>query len=56
MRYAEVSVNSPISLERTFSYAIPPGLNISVGQAVWVPFGAKTLQGIVIELTDVPGG
>jgi primosomal protein N' (replication factor Y) len=54
MRYAEVSVNSPIALERTFSYGIPPGLNISIGQAVWVPFGAKTLQGIVIELTDIP--
>jgi primosomal protein N' (replication factor Y) (superfamily II helicase) len=54
MRYAEVSVNSPIALERTFSYAIPPGSNISVGQAVWVPFGAKTLQGIVIELTAAP--
>jgi len=54
MRYAEVSVNSPAAQRRTFSYTIPNGLNISVGQAVWVPFGEKVLQGIVTELTDYP--
>jgi primosomal protein N' (replication factor Y) len=54
MRYAEVSVNSPAAQRRTFSYAIPPGLNISVGQAVWVPFGARLLQGVVLELSSCP--
>jgi len=54
MGYAEVSVNSPIAQRRTFSYAIPSGLSINVGQAVWVPFGDKLLQGIVLELTDCP--
>ncbi len=54
MGYAEVSVNSPIAQRRTFSYAIPSGLSIDVGQAVWVPFGAKLLQGIVLELSDYP--
>jgi len=54
MRYAEVCVNSPIAQRRTFSYSIPPGLNIEVGQAVWVPFGEKLLQGIVLELSDYP--
>ncbi|MBA7646533.1 primosomal protein N' [subsurface metagenome] len=54
MGYAEVSVNSPVAQRRTFSYAIPSGLNISVGQAVWVPFGDKLLQGIVLELSDYP--
>ena len=54
MRYAEVSVNSPAAQRRTFSYTVPPGLNIAVGQAVWVPFGEKVLQGMVIELTDYP--
>jgi primosomal protein N' (replication factor Y) len=54
MRYAEVSVNSPVAQRRTFSYAIPPGLNVAVGQAVWVPFGDKVLQGIVLELTPYP--
>ena len=54
MGYAEVSVNSPVAQRRTFSYAIPPGLSIDVGQAVWVPFGDKLLQGIVLELSDHP--
>ncbi|MFC1970965.1 primosomal protein N' [Chloroflexota bacterium] len=54
MRYAEVSVNSPIAQRRTFSYTIPSGLNINPGQAVWIPFGNKILQGIVIELSPYP--
>ena len=54
MRYAEVSVNSPIAQRRTFSYNIPPSLTVNVGQAVWVPFGEKLLQGIVLELSDYP--
>ena len=54
MRYAEVSVNSPIAQRQTFSYSIPSGLSIEVGQAVWVPFGNKLLQGIVLELRDYP--
>ena len=54
MGYAEVSVNSPIAQRRTFSYAIPSGLSIDVGQAVWVPFGDKLLQGIVLELSCYP--
>jgi len=54
MRYAEVSVNSPVAQRGTFSYSIPSGLNVAVGQAVWVPFGDKLLQGIVLELTDYP--
>jgi len=54
MRYAEVSVNSPVAQRRTFSYALPPGLTVDVGQAVWVPFGERTLQGIVLELNPYP--
>ncbi|MBM2825295.1 MAG: Primosomal protein, partial [Dehalococcoidales bacterium] len=54
MRYAEVCVNSPLGLRQTFSYSVPPGLNSEVGQAVWVPFGQKLLQGIVVELTAQP--
>ena len=54
MRYAEVSVNSPIARRRSFSYAIPPGLDVRAGQAVWVPFGDKVLQGIVLELSPLP--
>ena len=54
MEYAEVSVNSPVARRQAFSYAIPSDLIIEVGQAVWVPFGDKQLQGIVLELTDNP--
>ncbi len=54
MRYAEVSVNSPAARRRTFSYAIPPPMDVREGQAVLVPFGEKELQGIVMELTSVP--
>jgi len=54
VEYAEVSVNSPVAQRRTFSYTIPSGLTINVGQAVWVPFGDKLLQGIVLELSHYP--
>ncbi|MDH5364917.1 MAG: DEAD/DEAH box helicase, partial [Dehalococcoidia bacterium] len=53
MRYAEVAVNSPGS-HPTFCYTIPPQLDIDVGQAVWVPFGSRVIQGIVVELSDQP--
>jgi primosomal protein N' (replication factor Y) len=53
MNYAEVAVNSPGS-RSTFCYVIPLGLNISAGQAVWVPFGSRVIQGIVIRLSDEP--
>jgi len=54
MNYAEVAVNSPIAQRRSFCYSIPPELTIDVGQAVWVPFGSKTLQGVVVKLSDYP--
>ncbi len=54
MPFAEVSVNSPAARRQAFSYAIPGGLSIDIGQAVWVPFGDKLLQGIVLELTQYP--
>jgi primosomal protein N' (replication factor Y) len=54
MRYAEVSVNSPVAQRRTFSYSIPTGLDVSIGQAVLVPFGEKVLQGVVLEINPLP--
>ncbi len=53
MKYAEVAVNFPGS-RSTFCYAIPPQLDIDVGQAVWVPFGSRIAQGIVVALSDQP--
>jgi len=52
MNYAEVAVNSPGAQRRTFCYAVPP--DIKVGHAVWVPFGPRLLQGVVLELTEYP--
>jgi primosomal protein N' (replication factor Y) len=54
MEYAEVSVNSPAARRLAFSYAVPPDIGIEVGQAVWVPFGDKQLQGVVLALSDTP--
>jgi len=54
MKYAEVAVNSPIAQRRSFCYSIPPELEIDIGQAIWVPFGSKILQGIVVKVSDYP--
>src|SRR4030042_3406949 len=53
MNHGGVAVNPPGS-RSTFFYAIPPGLNINVGQAVWAPFGSRIVQGIVLQLSDEP--
>lgn len=50
--YAEVAVNSPACGHSTFSYSIPAGVSVRAGHAVWVPFGPRTLQGIVIGLAS----
>lgn len=54
MKYAEVAVNSPVARQRSFCYSIPANLAVSIGHAVWVPFGTKVLQGIVIGINDIP--
>ncbi len=54
MKYAEVAVDFPLAQPRTFSYAIPPNFSLSVGHAVWVPFGPRLVQGIVFSLNDQP--
>jgi primosomal protein N' (replication factor Y) len=55
MNYAEVAVNSPrFHRGQTFCYAIPLELSISVGQAVWVPFGSRVIQGIVLQVSGEP--
>ena len=54
MRYAEVCVNSPAGRSKTFSYEAPDELEETPGQAEWVPFGDKVIQGIVIELAVAP--
>lgn len=51
-RYAEVAVDAPVDHSRTFSYSIPERFHPEPGQLVWVPFGRRILQGIVVELTE----
>ena len=50
-RYAEVVVNAVIGRgASTFHYSVPPGLPVSVGHLVVVPFGHRQLQGVVVGL------
>jgi primosomal protein N' (replication factor Y) len=54
MKFAEVAVDAPTGPDRTFSYSIPDDLEIQPGQSVKVPFGPRTLQGIVFETVPAP--
>ena len=54
MRYAEVAVDAPIAHSRTFSYSVPPQFTVEPGQLVWVPFGRRVAQGLVMELAVSP--
>jgi primosomal protein N' (replication factor Y) len=51
---AEISPAPYEWVERSFTYNVPDEMqaSIAVGQLVWVPFGARRLQGIVIGLTE----
>jgi len=51
MRYAEVAVDAPVSHSRTFSYSIPENFSVEPGQLVWVPFGRRLIQGLVVQLS-----
>ncbi len=51
MRYAEVAVDAPVSHSRTFSYSIPDCFSVEPGQLVWVPFGRRLIQGLVVQLS-----
>ena len=50
--FAEVAVDVPTEPGRTFSYRVPDGLSVAPGQLARVPFGARTLQGIVFSLAS----
>src|SRR5215472_14632027 len=55
-RYADVAVETTVaSFRHTFSYQVPPHLKVVPGSTVWVPFGKRTVQGVVFRLTDTPG-
>src|SRR5690606_9968834 len=52
--YVEVAVNAGLPHRQTFSYVVPPELSLREGDAVFVPFGRRYLQGIVMQVVDVP--
>ncbi len=52
MQFAEVAVDFPDEHSRTFTYSVPDELEAVVGDLVWVPFGPRTVQGVVFELTN----
>ncbi len=55
MRYADVCVDSPVlANEGIFSYSVPEGMSVRIGQAVIVPFGKRIIQGIVVGLPAEP--
>lgn len=54
MKYADVAVNVSFARQSTFCYSVPPQLKVEIGQAVWVPFGSKIVQGVIVGLSDYP--
>src|SRR5271169_5828315 len=46
--YAEVAVHTDAPYRHPFTYSIPPELSLQPGHGVVVPFGQRTLQGIVL--------
>jgi primosomal protein N' (replication factor Y) len=55
-KYADVSL--PVSVDREFTYLIPPEIPLSVGVRVVVPLGRKFATGLVVglpERSDVRG-
>ena len=54
MNFAEVAVDAPAGHSRTFSYSVPEDLVLTPGQSVRVPFGPRTLQGIVFDIVSAP--
>ena len=51
MKYAEVAVDAPAGYNRTYTYSIPHGLDLSPGHLVQVPFGPRVLPGVVFGLS-----
>ena len=49
-----MAVDAPVAHSRTFSYSIPSPLSLEPGQLVWVPFGRRVSQGVVVELAATP--
>jgi primosomal protein N' (replication factor Y) len=52
-QYVEVVVDVPTAGQMdTFTYVIPPGMNPTVGDLVRVPFGPRTIRGIIVKFSS----
>ena len=51
--FAQVAVDGAGLQARTFTYSVPDEMPVRPGHLVWVPFGPRTVQGIVFGLTNV---
>lgn len=49
----EVAVNAGQPSRKPFTYRVGDGMHVAVGTAVFVPFGARVLQGVVVGVTEV---
>ncbi|WP_020179829.1 primosomal protein N' [Methylopila sp. M107] len=49
-----VEVLLPVALDRTLTYAVPPGLAVAPGDVVVVPLGARASLGVVWDGTPEP--
>jgi primosomal protein N' (replication factor Y) len=54
LNFVEVAVNSGLPHRGSFSYALPDGMSLAPGDGVYVPFGRRTLQGIVMANVEAP--
>ena len=53
MKFANIIIDQDAkALDREFVYKIPDDLDVTVGERVLVPFGARVLEGFVVDITD----
>ncbi len=50
--FADVAVNAAQPARQPFTYSIPEGMAVRAGLAVFVPFGPRILQGIVMAVSE----
>ena len=50
--YADVAANAGRPSREAFTYAVPAALSLRLGQGVFVPFGRRMVQGVVLALRD----
>jgi len=50
--YADVILELNVFKNKTFTYSIPKHLNLEIGSRVHVPFGSRTISGIVLNINN----